>query len=174
MIHFFKNITNQDKAAALYIDLCRSLTDSKRIKEASEQFARITSPSFQQIILQLSKIKDLQFHTSGNWISVTGETYADRFRIAKVKTGEFTRIFQEHTGNWYFKPKNDFEYSMNSILRQIESIPGIKAEVRGKYNCIWLTGKTFPVLDRIKSINSGMYKRKFTNKKEWYFYPKFN
>ncbi|MEQ8882644.1 MAG: hypothetical protein RLP13_16020 [Cytophagales bacterium] len=171
MINFFKNISNQDEAAALYIDLCKSLTDKSRIKEANQQFASLTSPSFQSIILQLSKIKNLQFHASGNWVCITGESYADRFKIANIKTGEFTRIFQESTGNWYFKPKNDFDYSMKSILNQLNSIPGIQAEVKG--NWIWLSGKTFPVLDKIKNIQTGVYKRKFSNRKQWYFYPKY-
>ncbi|XOV92177.1 MAG: hypothetical protein ACFHWX_18455 [Bacteroidota bacterium] len=173
MINFFKNISKQDEATALYIDICKSLTDKIRIKEASEQFAIITSPSFQSIILQLSKIKNLQFHAKGNWIHVTGESYAERFKIANIKTGEFTRIFQESKGNWYFKPKNEMEYSMQMILKQVKNIPGVEVEIKGKYNCIWLSGKTFPVLDKIKAINTGKYKRKFSDKKQWYFYPNY-
>ncbi|MEQ9221100.1 MAG: hypothetical protein RLO17_23800 [Cyclobacteriaceae bacterium] len=171
MINYFKNRSHTE-ATALYMDICK-IDDPKRIREASKQFADLTTPSFRHIILQLSKIKGLQFHTSGNWICVTGESYPHRFQIARINTGEFTRIFHEAKGNWYFKPKDDFEYSRRSILKQVDKIVGVTAEVKGKYNCIWLSGKTYPMLDQIKAINTGMYRRKFSNSRQWYFYPKF-
>ena len=172
MINFFKNTSSVDQASALYIDILKSLQgDKKRVGDANRQFASLYGESFQKIIYQLSKIKDLQFHTKGYWVVIDGDSYNQRYQVANVKTGDYTRILSETKGNWYFKPRNEYEHSKKIILDALKKLQGVQVEERGSW--IWLSGNTFKVLDRIKGIDTGKYKRGFKKvTKEWYFHPR--
>ena len=172
MINYFKS-SSLDQNTKLYIDLVRSLKNNKeRLKEASEQFAKKSHPSYQKLILKLSLIEGINFNVHGLIITVTEHSINYRYQLGAINVEGYTKRFNDEKVQWSFIPKNKYELSLDIASKSLEGIQGINLSRSGSW--LWISGNTFPVKDRIRKSVYGTFLTSGFKKstKQWYLCPK--
>lgn len=172
MINYFK--TNSLKEATiLYTDLVRSLGDNpKRLEEASKQFAQLTHPSYQLLILKLAQVDGIEFNCHGLILTVTKWSYNFRKELGGIRVPGYLTKFNEEKAQWSYIPYNKISLSQDVVINLLGTLRGIDIEKKGSW--IWISGDTYKVKENLKAAVRGTFLKLGFKRatKQWYLSPK--